>query len=180
MPRRIAGQGLRFSLRVALAAGFVATMPFAARADDEADPVFGIKMPAGYRDWRLISVAHEEGSLNDLRAILGNDAAIDAYRQGKNEFPDGAIIARLAWDMSHRRKTTRCSAGASPLSPGRPRRAFSSWSRTRRNTPRPGVGGSRSSPTASRLMRPCLERASPVTSPRRRRISSTRATHRKR
>jgi hypothetical protein len=27
---------------------------------------------------RLISVAHEEGSLNDLRAILGNDVAINA------------------------------------------------------------------------------------------------------
>jgi hypothetical protein len=45
----------------------------------------------------LISVAHEEGMLNDLRAILGNDAAIAAYREGKLPFPDGTIIARLAW-----------------------------------------------------------------------------------
>ena len=51
----------------------------------------------GYRDWRLISVAHEEGSLNDLRAILGNDVAIKAYRKGDASFPDGTIIARLAW-----------------------------------------------------------------------------------
>jgi hypothetical protein len=29
----------------------------------------------GYRGWRLISAAHEEGNLNDLRAILGNDVA---------------------------------------------------------------------------------------------------------
>jgi hypothetical protein len=50
-----------------------------------------------YRDWKLISVAHEEGSLNDLRAVLGNDVAIKAYREGKLPFPDGAIIARLAW-----------------------------------------------------------------------------------
>ena len=34
----------------------------------EADPIFGIKIPPGYRDWKLISVAHEEGNLNDLRA----------------------------------------------------------------------------------------------------------------
>ena len=54
-------------------------------------------MPSGYRDWRLISVAHEEGNLNDLRAVLGNDVAIKAYREGKLPFPDGAIIARLAW-----------------------------------------------------------------------------------
>jgi Cytochrome P460 len=66
-------------------------------ADDESAPVFGIKIPAGYRDWRLISVAHEEGSLNDLRAILGNDVAIRAAREGTLPFPDGTIIARLAW-----------------------------------------------------------------------------------
>ena len=32
-----------------------------------------------------------------MRAILGNDIAIKAYREGKLPFPDGAIIARLAW-----------------------------------------------------------------------------------
>ncbi len=42
-------------------------------------------------------MAHEEGDLNDLRAILGNDVAIKAYREGKLPFPDGTIIARLAW-----------------------------------------------------------------------------------
>jgi len=73
---------------IALAAG---------RSDDEAAPLFGIKIQHGYRDWKLISVAHEEGNLNDLRAVLGNDVAIKAYREGKLPFPDGAIIARLAW-----------------------------------------------------------------------------------
>ena len=67
------------------------------RSDGEADPVFGITIPPGYRDWKLISVAHEEGNLNDLRALLGNDVAIKAYRAGKLPFPDGTIIARLAW-----------------------------------------------------------------------------------
>ena len=43
-------------------------------------------------------MAHEEGKLNDLRAILGNDVAIKAYREGKLPFPDGTIIARLAWN----------------------------------------------------------------------------------
>src|SRR5207248_7889055 len=43
------------------------------------------------------SVAHEEGNLNDLRAILGNDVAIKASREGNRPFPDGTIIARLAW-----------------------------------------------------------------------------------
>jgi hypothetical protein len=85
-----------------IAVGIVAVVvsfspPASGRADEEAAPIFGIKIPPGYRDWRLISVAHEEGNLNDLRAILGNDAAIEAYREGKLSFPDGTIIARLAW-----------------------------------------------------------------------------------
>ena len=46
----------------------------------------------------LISVAHEEGSLNDLRAILGNDVATKVSREGKLPYPDDAIIARLAWN----------------------------------------------------------------------------------
>ena len=79
-------------------AGVVAYMaPASGQADGEAAPIFGVRIPPGYRDWRLISVAHEEGNLNDLRAILGNDVAIKAYREGNRPFPDGTIIARLAW-----------------------------------------------------------------------------------
>jgi len=63
----------------------------------EAAPLFGIKIPPGYRDWKLISVAHEAGDLNDFRAVLGNDVAIKAFRDGKLPLPDGTIIARLAW-----------------------------------------------------------------------------------
>ncbi len=79
-------------------AGVVASRaPTSGQADGEAAPISGVKIPPGYRDWRLISVAHEEGSLNDLRAILGNDVAIKASREGKLPYPDGTIIARLAW-----------------------------------------------------------------------------------
>jgi hypothetical protein len=46
----------------------------------------------------MISVAHEAGSLNDIRAVLGNEIAVRAYREGTRPFPDGAIIARLAWE----------------------------------------------------------------------------------
>jgi hypothetical protein len=67
------------------------------RTDGMAAPVFGVKIPHGYRDWRVVSVAHEAGNLNDLRAILGNDMAIKAYREEKLPFPDGTILARLAW-----------------------------------------------------------------------------------
>jgi hypothetical protein len=83
---------------IAAVAGVIAFTALASGdTGGEAAPVFGIKIPDGYRDWRLISVAHEEGNLNDLRAILGNDVAIKAYRDGQLPFPDGTIIARLAW-----------------------------------------------------------------------------------
>jgi len=79
-------------------AGLVAYLaPASGQSDGEAAPIFGVKIPPGYRDWRLISVAREEGNLNDLRAILGNDVAIKASREGKLPYPDGTIIARLAW-----------------------------------------------------------------------------------
>jgi hypothetical protein len=68
-----------------------------AAASTKAAPVFGIKISPGWRDWRLVSVAHEAGELNDIRAILGNDVAIKAYREGTLPFPDGAVIARVSW-----------------------------------------------------------------------------------
>jgi hypothetical protein len=55
------------------------------------------RLPTGYRDWRFISVAREEGTLDDIRAVLGNDVAIKAYREKTRPFPEGTIIARLAW-----------------------------------------------------------------------------------
>jgi hypothetical protein len=85
---------------VALTAVVVYMAHASEQADGAAAPIFGVKIPPGYRDWKLISVAHEAGNLNDLRAILGNDVAIKAYREGKLPFPDGAIVARLAWSYT--------------------------------------------------------------------------------
>lgn len=85
---------------VAMSAAAVYMAHASEQAGAEAPPMFGIKIPAGYRDWKLISVAHEAGNNNDLRAVLGNDIAIKAYREHKPAFPDGAIIARLAWSYS--------------------------------------------------------------------------------
>ena len=81
---------------VATLAGVVAFTPSASlHAAEGAAPIFVTEIPPGYRDWKLISVAHEEGNLNSLGAVLGNDVAIKAYREGKLPFPDGTIIAAL-------------------------------------------------------------------------------------
>ena len=71
----------------------------ASEGGPETVPIFGLTLPDGYRDWKLISVAREEGELQDIRAVLGNDVAMKAYRDGTLPFPDGAIIARLAWSL---------------------------------------------------------------------------------
>jgi hypothetical protein len=82
---------------VAMSGAVVYVIRASGESNGGADPLFGITIPAGYRDWKLISVAHEEGNLNDIRAVLGNDVAIKAYRQRTLPFSDGTIIARLAW-----------------------------------------------------------------------------------
>lgn len=68
-------------------------------AGEESATAFVTQVPLGYRDWKLVSVAREEGALDDVRAILGNDSAIGAYRAGKLPFPEGTMIVRLAWSL---------------------------------------------------------------------------------
>ena len=91
---------------VPLAGALAATAPVSGQSDGEAAPIYGIKLPQGYRDWHLISVKQLTGkqltggggNLKQLRAQLGNDIAIKAFRDGTLPFPDGAIIAALHWD----------------------------------------------------------------------------------
>ncbi|MFZ1197199.1 MAG: cytochrome P460 family protein [Pseudolabrys sp.] len=69
------------------------------QAESNASPIYGITIPGGYREWHLISVNHLAGDkLKQVRAQLGNDIAIKAFREGKLPFPDGAVIAALHWN----------------------------------------------------------------------------------
>jgi len=57
----------------------------------------GITLPAGYKDWRVISVSQRTDN-NTMRVILGNDVAIAAAREGKiNPWPNGAILGKVVW-----------------------------------------------------------------------------------
>jgi len=67
------------------------------KVDGVAAPIYGIKIPEGYRDWRVISAGNVGAPVNDVRVKLGNDIAIKAFRDDKLPFPDGTIIARLAY-----------------------------------------------------------------------------------
>jgi len=69
----------------------------AQQSDGPADPVFGITLPPGYRDWTLITVGTVGSPVSDIRAKLANPLATTAFRQGTIPYPDGSIIVRLAW-----------------------------------------------------------------------------------
>jgi Cytochrome P460 len=133
-------------------------------ADEEAAPLFGVRIPPGYRDWRLVSVAHEEGNLNDLRAILGNDVAIQASREGKLPSPDGTIIARLAWSYVPSEENNKVFGCSQSFVAGPPRTGFNLWSRIQRNLRRPAGGGSPNLTTANPPTRLCTTPVFPATS----------------
>jgi hypothetical protein len=60
-------------------------------------PIYGVAIPDGYRRWQLVGPALEAAPLNELRAVLGNQLAIRAYRDGALPFPDGTVLVKLAW-----------------------------------------------------------------------------------
>lgn len=91
----IAVCGLLAGYTVQSVSGIRGSSPAVVFADEQDSSIFVTKIPPGYREWRLISVAHEEGNLNSFAAILGNDVAIKAHRESKIPFPDGTIIAAL-------------------------------------------------------------------------------------
>src|SRR5271154_3165134 len=105
-------RGIYLMAAVVTLTGVIVYMAHAAGdTDREAEPIFGVKIPPGYRDWKLISVAHEEGNNNDLRAVLGNDVAIRAYREGKLPFPQTApLLPGWPGVTSRPSKTTRSLA----------------------------------------------------------------------
>jgi hypothetical protein len=89
-------------LAVATLAGIFAFAHIAhasGQSDQDASPIYGVKIPAGYRDWKMIGVDQlvVPGKSDQLRAQLGNEIAIKAFKEGTIPFPDGSIIAAIHW-----------------------------------------------------------------------------------
>jgi hypothetical protein len=85
-------------LAAAVASSVFAAMSFADDIKpDNASPIYGVTIPNGYRQLELIAPAQEAEPLNELRAVLGNPTAIKAYREATLPFPDGTVLAKLAW-----------------------------------------------------------------------------------
>jgi hypothetical protein len=109
---------IAFSLfAVAALVGVVASLALASRhADDQAAPIFGVTIPPGYRDWKMIAVAQllVPGKTDQLRTQLGNEIAIKAFKERTLPFPDGAIIAAIHWTRVPSEDNNKVLAGPFP------------------------------------------------------------------
>lgn len=102
------------ALSAALAITCVAIDRAGAQEPSQASPIYGVTIPDGYRKWELVAPALEGDPLNELRAVVGNAVALDAYRKGTLPFPDGSVLVKLAW------KRTQSAEFESASVPGTP------------------------------------------------------------
>ena len=110
-----------FLVAAATIAGLVVVIaPAPGHADGQSTPAYVTEIPQGYRDWKWISSAHEAGKLNSLGAVLGNDVAVNAYRQGKLPFPDGSIIAALHYRHAPSDENNKIFGQVQSFVPGAP------------------------------------------------------------
>lgn len=84
-------------LLAASAAVAAAPSPRGGAGGGAVSPIFGVPIPDGYRRWELVAAAQETDPLDELRAVLGNAAAMRAYGEGTLPFPDGTVLVKLAW-----------------------------------------------------------------------------------
>ena len=60
----------------------------------------GISYPTGWQNWAPVAVSHRTDN-NTVRAILGNEIAVEAARSGNtNPWPDGAILGKVVWKQT--------------------------------------------------------------------------------
>ncbi|PDT37982.1 cytochrome P460 [Rhizobium sp. M10] len=81
---------------------------------ENASPIYGVTIPDGYRGWKFIAPAQEAPPLDELRAVLGNDIAVEAYKEGTLPFPDGSILVKLAYK---RKQSTEFAPATVPGAP---------------------------------------------------------------
>jgi hypothetical protein len=100
----------------ALASEVAYLVPASGQADGEASPIYGVTIPPGYRDWKMIAVNQLVviGKVDQLRAQLGNETGIKAFKEGKLPFPDGTIIAALHFNRVPSEDNNKVLAGPFP------------------------------------------------------------------
>lgn len=81
-----------------LTAGLVSTLLLAlpATAGDVPTAPNGIQVVRGWEDWKVVAPSYRPDK-DHVRVILGNDEAMKAMKAGTRPFPDGVILAKVAW-----------------------------------------------------------------------------------
>lgn len=81
-----------------------------------ASPIYGVTIPPGYRDWKMIAANQllVPGKVDQLRAQFGNEIAIKAFKEGTRPFPDGSIIVALHWNRVSSEDNDKVLAGPFP------------------------------------------------------------------
>lgn len=106
---------------IAITAAVIALVgPERGRADAKPAPAYVTEIPAGYRDWTFISVAHEEGNLHSFAAVLGNNVAAKAYREGTLPYPDGTMIVALHYSHVPSKENNQVFGREQSFVPGAP------------------------------------------------------------
>jgi len=88
--------------------------PTVTAADVAAAPT-GVTIPKGYRNWQVVAPSQRDDK-DEIRVILGNSIAMKALRAKQLPFPDGAILAKLAW------KRVKSAEFDNTFVPGEPQR----------------------------------------------------------
>ncbi len=52
----------------------------------------------GYEDWHVVAT-HYRTDKNELRYIIGNKKAVEAYKKGAKKFPEGAILVKIGYSL---------------------------------------------------------------------------------
>ncbi len=73
-----------------------AVVPSGMAAENGLASPMGVTIPKGYRDWQVVAPSQRDDT-DEIRVILGNDIAMKAFRANTLPFPDGTILAKLAW-----------------------------------------------------------------------------------
>lgn len=97
----------------AVGAVVASSAPVSGQTDEVASPIYGVTIPPGYRDWKMIAVAQlKTDKVDQMRAQLGNEIAFKAYKEGTRPFPDGAIIVALHWNRVSSGDNNKILAGS--------------------------------------------------------------------
>lgn len=83
-------------MKFLLATIVIVLLPALAPGGDRPVAPNGIPLIEGYRGWQVIAPSYREDR-GHIRVIVGNDTAVNAMKNGTRPFPDGTVLAKVAW-----------------------------------------------------------------------------------